>query len=56
MKTIEEWFQGLTETQQDYIKRTANGFDVNIPGYFEFNKDLDAESLPSNIIAYRRDL
>lgn len=50
MKTIEEWFQGLTETQQDYIKRTANGFDVNVPGYFEFDKDLDADKILSFIV------
>lgn len=55
MKTIEEWFQGLTETQQDYIKRTANGFDVNIPGYFEFNKDLDADKILSFIARGRLD-
>lgn len=55
MKTIEEWFQGLTETQQDYIKRTANGFDVNVPGYFEFDRDLDADKILSFIARGRLD-
>lgn len=55
MKTIEEWFQGLTETQQNYIKRTANGFDVNVPGYFEFNKDLDTDKILSFIARGRLD-
>ena len=37
------------------VSRSNNG--VTYPEfYIEFNKDIDAEKLPENIIAYRRDL
>lgn len=39
----------------DIVSRSNNG--VTYPEfYIEFNKDIDAEKLPKNIIAYRRDL
>lgn len=39
----------------DIVSRSNNG--VTYPEfYIEFNKDIDAEKLPENIIAYRRDL
>ena len=39
----------------EIVSRSSNG--VTYPEFFiEFNKNIDAEKLPTNIIAYRRDL
>lgn len=39
----------------EMVSRSNNG--VTYPEFFiEFNKDIDPEKLPENIIAYRRDL
>lgn len=45
MKTIEEWFQGLTEEQQQYLINTVTGFDVNVPGYFKFDQGFETDKL-----------
>lgn len=49
MKTIEEWFQGLTEDQQQYLINTVTGFNVDVPSYFKFDQGFDLDKIHRTI-------